>query len=77
MNIYKVVGDNIRGFRQQKGWTQEKLGVRAEMNVNYIGCIERAEKKVILESLLKIAETLKVRPDLLLVKESYKSNVSV
>jgi len=58
----------------KKGWTQEKLGVRAKMNINYIGCIERAEKKITLETLEKIANTLKVDTELLLKKDAHKEN---
>ena len=71
VNIYQIVGNNIRGFRNKKGWTQEKLAIRAEMNINYIGCIERAEKKVTLETMVKIARTLRIHPNLLLIENAY------
>ena len=74
VNIYQIVGNNIRGFRNKKGWTQEKLAIRAEMNINYIGCIERAEKKVTLETMVKIARTLRIRPNLLLIENAYDLN---
>jgi transcriptional regulator with XRE-family HTH domain len=73
VNIYKIVGNNIRGFRSNKGWTQEKLGIRAKMNVNYLSCIERAEKKVTLETLVKIAKTLKIPLNLLFIENSFES----
>jgi transcriptional regulator with XRE-family HTH domain len=71
MNIYQIVGNNIRGFRNKKGWTQEKLAVRAELSINYMGYIERAEKKVTLETMVKIARTLRIHPNLLLIENAY------
>lgn len=41
--------------------SQEKLAEKADLNRNYIGEIERAEKKITLETLWKIAKALGVR----------------
>jgi transcriptional regulator with XRE-family HTH domain len=41
--------------------SQEKLAEKADLNRNYIGEIERAEKNITLETLERIAKALGVR----------------
>jgi transcriptional regulator with XRE-family HTH domain len=72
MDIYKVIGDNIRGFRAKQGWTQEKLAIRAKLNTNYLGNVERAEKKVSIDTLQKIGKVLHVDLHLFFVSDAYK-----
>ena len=59
--LYKSLGETIRAARKQAKMSQEKLAEKADLNRNYIGEIERAEKKITLETLWKIAKALKVR----------------
>ncbi len=59
--IYRILGETIRVERRKAKLSQEKLAERADFTRNYIGQIERAEKKVTLEALWKIANALKVR----------------
>lgn len=56
----KVLGENIRAAREKAKWSQEKLAEKAQLNRNYIGEIERAEKRISLEALWKIAKALNV-----------------
>lgn len=60
--IYRRLGETIRLRREDLGWSQEKLAEKADLTRNYIGQIERAEKKVTLETLSRLAKALKVRP---------------
>jgi transcriptional regulator with XRE-family HTH domain len=55
------LGQAIQEQRKAAGLTQEQLGEKAELHPNYIGEIERGEKAVSIDSLLKIAHALKVR----------------
>jgi transcriptional regulator with XRE-family HTH domain len=41
--------------------SQEQLAEKADLTRNYIGDIERAEKKITLETLARIAKALKCR----------------
>ena len=59
-DIYKILGDTIRSERLKAGLTQEQLAEKANLARNYIGNIERAEYKVTLEALFRIAKALKV-----------------
>lgn len=58
--LYKNIGSKIRGFRKDKGLTQEQLAEKAGINAYYQGEVERGLKKVSVEVLLKIANALEV-----------------
>jgi transcriptional regulator with XRE-family HTH domain len=60
-NIYQIVGETIRTRRRRAHLSQEKLAEKTNLNRNYIGEIERAEKNITLETLEKIAKALDLR----------------
>lgn len=64
---YKLIGENIKKYRNYKGMTQAELAELCDCSSNYIGVIERAEKAVGLVLLVTIAESLDVTVDQLLV----------
>ncbi len=66
MNIKKVVGENLRFYRKEIGWTQEKLSVRAKVDVYYISRLERGQVNVSAETMVKFAKKLKIEPYLLM-----------
>jgi transcriptional regulator with XRE-family HTH domain len=53
-----IVGRRIRDLRQAKGWSQEKLAEEADLDRTYIGRIERGEKNIGVENLVRIAQAL-------------------
>ena len=59
--IYRVLGETVRIRRKKARLSQEQLAEKADLTRNYIGDIERAEKKITLETLEKIAKALKCR----------------
>ena len=59
--IYQFVGEAIRVERKKAGLSQEELAEKVNLTRNYIGAIERAERKITLETLAKIAKALKRR----------------
>ena len=59
--LYRIIGETIRTERRKAGLSQEKLAEKADLNRNYIGEIERAEKKITLETLWRIAKALNLR----------------
>ena len=56
----KVIGEAIRNYRKKTGFTQEKLAERVELNPKYLGEVERGEKIISIEALLRIAKAVKV-----------------
>ncbi len=55
-----ILGRNVRRVRQQKGLTQEKLAFEAEIDLTYIGGIERGRRNPSLLVMARIAEALSV-----------------
>lgn len=72
MKLDKIVSENIRGYRKKAGLTQEALAIKSGISPNYLACLERNEAGIALARLEKIAKTLKIEPNLLLIKDSYK-----
>ncbi len=56
----KVIGDAIRFHRGESNLTQEELAELVDLNSKYIGEVERGEKIISIEALLRIAKTVKV-----------------
>jgi len=54
-------GKAIRRLRA-KGWTQEDLADRARLHPTYVGGIERGERNVGLDNILKLAKALGEHP---------------
>ena len=59
-DIAKSVGQRIRNYRTQLGWSQEKLAELSGCHPTYIGQLERGEKNATLESIEKIASAINI-----------------
>jgi len=59
--VLRNIGQNIRKYRKQNGWSQEDLAFECELHRTYIGAVERGEKNITILNLLKIKEKLGVR----------------
>ena len=55
-----IFGTVIRRLRTDRGLTQEKLAELADLNVSYIGFLERGENVPTLGIVLDLAEALEV-----------------
>jgi transcriptional regulator with XRE-family HTH domain len=55
-----IVGKNVRRIRQQRRMTQEKLAFEADLDLTYIGGIERGRRNPSLLAMARIAEALAV-----------------
>lgn len=67
MDICKQVGLNVRRLREEKGWSQEELAFETGMHRTYISGIERGVRNPTVTVLAKIAGSLEVTSDQLLV----------
>lgn len=54
------IGERIRELRTKKGFTQEKLAEETTLSYTYIGKVERGEKNITLESLVKIMKAIDI-----------------
>ena len=55
-----VLGRNVRKIRQQRRMTQEKLAFEAEIDLTYVGGIERGKRNPSLLVMARIAAALSV-----------------
>lgn len=58
--ITEQVGMRIRELRTQKGFSQEKLALEAEIDRTYLAGIENGRRNPTLKSLEKILRTLEI-----------------
>lgn len=58
----KLFGGKLRQIRLERGMTQERLAEKAGIHPTYVGGIERGERNVGLDNILKIARALDVPP---------------
>ena len=57
-----IVGTNVRKRRQERGLTQEQLAFAAEIDLTYVGGIERGKRNPSVVVLARIAGALGTDP---------------
>ena len=57
-----IVGKNVRRFRQRVDMTQEQLAFAAEIDLTYVGGIERGKRNPSVLVLVRIAAALGTEP---------------
>jgi len=56
----KKLGDKVRRLRKTQGYSQELFAELVGVHRTYIGMIERGEKNVTLETLMKLSNALNI-----------------
>ena len=54
------LGNNIRKYRKQAGFTQEDFALKINLDRSYYGSIERGERNLTVLNLIKIAKGLSI-----------------
>lgn len=67
MTLRQVFRDNVKFYRKELKLSQEKLAELSNLSTNYIGDIERTNRKITIDTIEKIANGLGINPALLLI----------
>lgn len=59
---HAIVGKNVRRFRQRADMTQEQLAFAVEIDLTYVGGIERGKRNPSVLVLVRIAAALGTEP---------------
>jgi len=59
------LGKKIRKLRLAKAWTQEELAAQTGLHSTYIGGVERGQRNLGFDNILKIARALGEHPSVL------------
>lgn len=59
-DIYKQFATKVQKLRAAKGYTKSMLSSLADLDISYIGKIERCEKSPNLRTIIKLANALDV-----------------
>lgn len=70
MTLRQIFRKNVKYYRRQLKISQEKLAELSDLSTNYIGEIERTNRKVTIDTVEKIAKGLNIDPSLLLVNRN-------
>lgn len=65
-----IVGANVRQARQDAKLTQEQLAFEAQIDLTYVGGIERGKRNPSLLVIARIAAALRIEPATLLKRET-------
>ena len=66
MTLREKFGAAVRARREDLGFSQEQLAELAGMHRTYVGSIERGERNVSLENIVKLCKALRIKPSSLM-----------
>lgn len=66
MDLVRLLGRNVRYYRELCGMTQEALALSADMKRSYVSDLERGKRNPSVKAIGRLAAALKIAPDLLL-----------
>ncbi len=62
MRMAKILGENVRKVRRERGMTLESLAIEAGLAYSYMGGIERGQRNPTLAVVERIAGALNIEP---------------
>jgi transcriptional regulator with XRE-family HTH domain len=54
-SLRKQLGQRIRQLRKARGWTQQDVAEKANLDPKYLGAVERGERNITVDNIEKIA----------------------
>jgi len=60
LSISQRLAENVQRLRKEKGWSQSRLGIEAQLHHNQISSIERARSNIRIDIAEKLALALGV-----------------
>ncbi|RZS86549.1 helix-turn-helix protein [Pigmentiphaga kullae] len=69
MDAQQLFAKNMRRIRLEKNLTQERVAEAADLHVNYISSVERAERNISIRNISRIASALGVPMSILVSKD--------
>ena len=70
----KEIGARIAKLRKQKGFTQEYLAERMDVSIQMISNLERGNKAIRIDNLIKLSKILCVSTDYILTGSNFEKN---
>jgi len=61
MSRLKLLGKNIKKYREVKGFSQEKLAEAVDLSREYIARVETGVKRISLKKLFEIVDVLEIK----------------
>lgn len=58
----EAFGAGVRALRERRGWTQEKLAEKSELDQTYISGIERGKRNLGFRNLVTVAKAFGITP---------------
>jgi transcriptional regulator with XRE-family HTH domain len=65
-NVLIAFGKNLVKIRKELGWSQEQLAIASGIGRSYMSGIERGQRSLGLLNIVRLAETMKIKPSVLL-----------
>jgi transcriptional regulator with XRE-family HTH domain len=62
VDVKKQYGRAIRQRRNEMGWSQEYLAAQAGLHRTYVADVERGQRNISLENIVKLAKALGLTP---------------
>lgn len=72
-DVQKLIAENLRRIRKERGWSQEKLAAFSDIDRSYIGFVENCKYNVSVKVLCELAKALEVDITSFFVIENSKS----